>query len=310
MRAVRWVTGLALAAVVASVPLGAFAVANWRLASDATYMAAARLCPSPTDYAALRGAGLRAPAKGAGATLSSVIGAGGELSGRLVSLAMARGAARTVAVANEAFVSRPVGNVVVYGQQPDGGRSMIRAVDLASGCEWSLPTGEDVVRSAVIDAEMSALYVHAVTPGARADAGVRRFELAGGADTQVLPPLTAEAPFGDTYATLLRWSVAGTELAVTSCGWLLCRTRILDTVTGRVQAFDERPHGELVALTATTLYAFDACDQWPCALLAIERATGQLHELEAEVVSASLSMSDGEAVIVIETAAGTREVKP
>ena len=310
MRAVRWVTGLALAAVATSVPLGAFAVASWRLASDATYMAAARLCPSPTDYAALRAAGVRAPATGVGATLSSVIGAGGELSGRLVSLAMARGGARSVALANEAFVARPVGNVVVYGQHADGGRSTIRAVDLGSGCEWSLPAGEDVVRSAVIDAGMSALYVHAVTPGARADAGVSKFDLASGTVTQVLPPLTAEAPFGATYATLLRWSVEGSELAVTSCGWLLCRTRVLDSVTGRVQAFEDRPHGELVAVTAATLYAFDACDQWPCGLLAIERSTGQVRELEAEVVSASLGIAGGEAVIVIETAAGTREVRP
>lgn len=293
--------------VVAAILAGSVALPNRLIAGPAT-AASARSCPA-NNFAATVGSAPRKAPIAAQVELRPQLGARGEITGRTLVVTVAGSVQRRIDLAAESFAAAPVANVVVFGQNEPSAGSKIRAIDLETGCEFALFATDEAVRSATVDPGLRALYVHSVDAADRADRGVRRVDLANGASTVVVPPVGAAEPFGITFATRLVWSVAGDELAVQSCGIAACRTRVLDTATGRIQTFNP-PHGELVGLTQDKLYAFDVCPGLPCALESVDRATGKVVRIGVDVYFAELIQRAGKPVLVAETSGGTKEIRP
>jgi hypothetical protein len=270
---------------------------------------AVRGCPAANTFAqavasSVRGAGIDAQLR-----LTASLSPKGELIGRVLTVNTA-GGARTKSLAAESFASAAQSNVVVFGQSDAVAGSTVGAIDLQSGCEFSLWTSAEVVRSAVIDAALRWLYLHAVGAGDRTDLGVQRVDLAYGTTSAALPPLAAASPFGVTFATALRWSLDGDALAVQSCGIAACRTRVLELASGTVETFADSYQGQIVGLTAAKLVTFDACPDLPCGLAAIDRPTGEQARFDVDAYAATLGEDAQGAIITVVTAAGTKEIRP
>ena len=185
---------------------------------------------------------------------------------------------------------------------------VVHLVDLATGCDAVAVKPTHIVRSAVIAPDGSSIYAHSVTRASRRDNGVARFDLAG-ASSVVVPPLPESDAFGPTFGTLLRWSSDGAALAVQSCGFEACRTRILDVATGRIATFAPPGQGAFIALTTHHLVTFAACAGLPCDVLSTDLASGATATLAGAAWSASSAdQADGNAIVTIETAAETTEV--
>jgi hypothetical protein len=268
----------------------------------------AATCRAFAGAAAIARAATTARAFGATVRDETQLSGAGEMTGRRLSLQTSAGVPVGVTLPSESFIASATGNVVVYGLNSAATGSEVHAVDLATGCDVLLARPAEVVRSALLDAHGTSLFVHAVTGAGRSDAGVTRHDLATGATSLALPPLPASEQFGPTFGTELRWSLDGGSLAVQSCGIGHCRTRILDTQTGVVATVDEPGHGPLVGLTARTLFVLDDLHGLPSALLAIDRQSGVLTTIDEAVFDASLEQAGSNAVLTIETAAGIREV--
>lgn len=234
----------------------------------------------------------------------------GVFIGRRLLVQPRAGSPSQIALPAESFVAPPVGDVVVYGSHTPVTGSEVRAISLQDGCQALLARPDDVVRSAVLDPSGKKLYVHAVSATDRRDMGVTRHDLSSGTRAAVMaPPSTSEA-IGPTFATELRWNVEGDALAVQSCGYSACRTRVLDVATGEVQAFDNPPHGQLAGLTAGTIYALEACHSAPCPLLAIDRAGGATRAVFEEALSASLIVDAQGPLLRVESHAGMQDIRP
>jgi hypothetical protein len=236
-------------------------------------------------------------------------GSRGEIAGQTLILTVAGTAQRRIDLAAESFVAAPIANVVVFGQNDPSAGSRVHAIDLESGCDFALFATGEAVRSATVDPGLRFLYVHSVDAADRADRGVRRVDLVSGASSLVVPAVVAVEPFGITFATKLGWSIGGDELAVQSCGIAACRTRVLGTATGKLQSFDP-PHGQLVGLTSDKLYAFEVCPGLPCAIESVDRGTGKVARIGVDAYSAELIEREGKPVLVAETPAGTKEIRP
>ena len=265
-------------------------------------------CRAFDGPAAIARAATTARAAGQSVQDRAQISARGELTGRRLDVQASTGVPVAVTLPPESFVAPATGNVLVYGMSSTGGGSEVHAIDLASGCDLTLAKPAGVVRSAQLDAAGTSLFVHAVTGAGRSDAGVTRHDLVTGTTSQAVPPLPVSEQFGPTFGTELRWSLDGRSLAVNSCGISHCRTRILDTVTGQLEAMDEPGHGPLVGLTAQTLFVLEDLHGLPSALLAVDRQSGVLTRLHEAVFDASLEQSGANALLKFETAAGVREV--
>jgi hypothetical protein len=213
----------------------------------------------------------RTTAIAANVHLSTTLDARGAVTGRSLSLSTAAGP-RTITLATESFVSEPVSNFVVFGEATPTG-SIVSGIDLQTGCAFRLRSSQDVARSAVIDRQLRNLFVHSVSPATRADLGITRIDLATRAATLVVPAPPASEEFGPTFATVLRWSAEGDALAVQSCGMAACRTRVLDTTAGTIQSYARM--GEIVGLDGSSIRAYDACAAWPCAVITIDRHSGE-----------------------------------
>ena len=258
----------------------------------------------------LRSAAAAGPAAAFRARGRERLGTRGQFIGRALTVTPENGARFELSLPVESSVSLPVGKAVVYTRH-NTGRSEVRAIDLVSGCDTLLAQPPGVVRSALLAADGKSVYVHAVAGAARADAGITRYPIGGGAGVLVMPQLPADARFGPTFGTRLEWSVDGSTLVVQSCGATSCRTRLLDVATGAIVTLDAHPHGELIGVTATHLVAFDACHWLPCGVLSIHRATTELATLADEAMAATLRTGpDGTSFVQIQTPAGTVEVAP
>ena len=307
MRPTRWVQHLGPPlCVVAAIALGAMALPGQSIVGPA--VAAVRSCPPPGGfYAAVHKAPRRDPIA-VTVNLRARLNAGGEMTGR--TLVVSTGSTqRQLDMAAESFAAQPLANVVVFGQNEPTRGSTVRAIDLEGGCEFVLYATSDAVRSAVVDANLDALFVHAVAAADRADRGVRRVDLANGTSRFVAAPVAAAEPFGVTFATGLRWSLAGDELAVQSCGIAACRTRVVNVASGVLQSTD-RPHGQLVGLTGDRLFSFDLCPERPCPLESVDRSTGAVVGLGVDAFSARLTGPVAAPVLVADTPAGTKEIRP
>jgi hypothetical protein len=270
---------------------------------------AARGCPAPTAFAQAVASSARAAEIDGQLRLTASLSAKGEVTGRVLAVNTA-GGARTKSLASESFASAAQSNVVVFGQSDAASGSTVGAIDLQTGCEFSLWTSADVVRSAVIDAALRSLYVHAVKAGDRADLGVQRVDVLTGTTAVAVPPLAAASPFGVTFATSLRWSLDGDGLAVQSCGIAACRTRVFELASGAIETFADTGQGQIVGLTAAKVVTFDACPDLPCGLAAIDRPTGGQTHFDVDAYGATLGEDAQGAVITVVTAAGTKEIRP
>jgi hypothetical protein len=261
------------------------------------------LCPSAVEILAARD---RHAAPGR-ARQAADLSASGELTGQTLVVGTTAGE-RSIALPVEAFVGQPAGDLLVYAAYTGATGSSIHLVDLASGCDKVAAAPTQIVRSAVLDPSGTALYVHSVSKKGRADNGVARLDLVGGISTTVVPPLPASDAFGPTFGTQLAWSVDGAALAVQSCGFAACRTRVLNLGSGTIATFDAPGQGAFIALTNDHLVTYGDCAGLPCTVLSTDLGTGVVTSLAEEAWSVDDVPGLSGATISIETAAGKLEV--
>lgn len=266
-------------------------------------------CRTVTPAAAVR-AGLGEPNALASTVRKHAQVAGrGELTGRLLTAQSTAGSPLSVALPVESFVGPVVGDVVAYTRHSVGGGSEVRALNLANGCDIQLAAPPEIVRSALIDPAATSVYVHSVTRSGRADAGVVRYDLVTNKSTTMLPPLRVPEDFGPIFATDLRWDAAGAALAVQSCGFSRCLTRVVDIASGGTATFDRPGQGGFIGLSRTHLLTFADCPGLPCAILSTDVVSGSVSVVAEEAYGAEIqSTAVGSTVIKIETSAGQVEV--
>jgi len=267
-------------------------------------------CSTVTPAAAARGA-TEGDGRNLFARVSSQLGKRGDLLGRALSARTVGGSSLTVALPNESYVAPVDGDVLIYAR--DGLlASEVRAVSLTTGCDTRLATSSEIVRSAILDPSGTSLYVHRVTRAGRVDAGVIRYDLATGASTLVVPSLKsfADVGIGLVFGTDMRWSADGSHLAVQSCGFASCLTRVLDVASGSIATYDEPGQGAFIALTSDHLVTFADCLGLPCPVLSTELATDVETTLAEEAFGATFVVgTDGQhGTVEIETATGDVEV--
>ncbi len=271
--------------------------------------AAAAACSSAPG-SAVRAAMAAAPARSAQARVVERLGTRGQYLGRQVEISPAAGAALSIALPVESSVSQASPNLVVYTRVTNG-RSEVRAIELATGCDYALAQPAGIVRSTLLDPYGTNLYVHSVTGTGRGDAGVVRYAVSGGPGTTVLPPLPADARYGQTFGTHLSWGANASALVVQSCGFEACRSRLLDVASGTFEMIDEVAHGSVIGVTNAHLVAYAACSWSPCDVVSIERDSGSSRVLARDALSAELVTTDSGAIVVqIRTTAGSMEVAP
>lgn len=293
---------VAIGAQVAAGPLLPAAFAGHRVPAGAD-------C-SAFDATAAGQAALRPSGSSGRLSLVDQLDAAGELVGRRLELTAAAGQIRSVDLPVESSVAEPTGELLVYTRAPEDAASEIHGLDLASGCDALLATDEEVARSAVIDPAGSALYVHSVARAGRDDLGITRIDLATGLVQRVMPPLPASDAIGPTFATGLHWSSGGGGLAVQSCGFSTCRTRVIDVSSGAVATYDATGQGQFIGLTARHLVTYADCPGLPCAVLSTGLATGEANALASGALNASLIRDHaGRDLLRITTAAGTEEIE-
>jgi hypothetical protein len=267
-------------------------------------------CPTPgllaeTELSAARGAPVNARI-----AAQALISTRGEVTGRRLAVEPAAGPPLELTLPTESFVAGPFGGILLYGAHTSSAGSEVRAVALETGCDQRLATAGDVVRSAVIDGTGRFLYAHSVTANDRQDGGVVRHDIVTGEQVRVVAPLPYSEEYGPTFATSLVWSVDANELAVQSCGFSRCRTRVLDVASGAVETVTDAGHGTLLGLDRQRLYAYDACHWSPCDVLAIERRDGSAGVIVEDAYDARLTAVEGTAQLRAETSAGRLELKP
>jgi hypothetical protein len=188
----------------------------------------------------------------------------------------------------ESFATGPVHGLLLVGDD-DASRSRLRLIDLVEGCVRSEAVDAAVIRTAVIDPGMTAVWEHRVDRETREDLGVWRRTPDDAVAVQVLPGLTPDLVHGPTFTTELRPSPDG-HLVVASCGAVTCRTRILDPGIGRVEAVDGT--GPAIGLVDGRLIAYGACGAAGCPVIAIDPATGRRTTLADDAGPAELGGTD------------------
>ena len=226
--------------------------------------------------------------------LDPVLDDGGSLTGQRLTLGLIGGATHTLDLPAESSASGPVLGTVLVSED-DGAESRLRLLDVRRGCETVLAGEQSVIRGALLAPDGKTAWEHRVNRGTRADEGIWRRPLDGGAATRVLAGLPADGKFGPTFVTELSWLADG-RLGVSSCGERACRTRVLDPGTGRTSTFDGT--GPLLGVQGNIGVAIGACAGFPCPIEAIDLRTGR-HSL---LIGAAGSAAMGDGVLVFEAA--------
>jgi hypothetical protein len=303
MRSLRWlprlgppIAALAAVALIGSVsqrtaaglsgPIVEIAASPASCGGATALVAAARALPPASPSAA---------AGGVAFVIEPIVDTDGVLAGQRVELGTAARLTATLDLPPESFAAGPFGQVILAGSD-DGRTSTLGAFDAATGCSWSVATETDIIRRATLDPAAGDVYEFRLDRDTRADLGVWREPLAGGATIRVIPPLAANDWYGPTFSTELAWSEDGDVLIVQSCGLTSCRTRLFDTISGNLQSVETADQGEVIGLAAGRLVTYAACRGLPCPIQSVDVATGE---------SSTLSEAAGLARFV-ETAAGPR----
>lgn len=265
-------------------------------------------CQSVTPAVAARSALTSSTGVQASSSIRGQLNAEGELIGRSLTAQSGAGQPLVVMLPTESFVGRPSGDLVVYTRYTSTAGSEVRALNPVTQCDTRLATPSEIVRSAVLDKTASALFVHSVTRANRADAGIVRYVLQSGSAARVVAPLQSSEVFGPIFGTDLRWSVDGDALAVQSCGFHACLTRVLDLWTGSVSEYATPGQGAFIALTQDHLVTFAACGGLPCDVLSTDLASGVVAVLASDASDVQSRQVGSSASLTIQTSAGQVEV--
>lgn len=200
--------------------------------------------------------------------LDGLVDTAGTLAGQSLVVGVVGGRTRAIELAPESFAAGPVGGRILVGED-DGEQSRLSLVDPGEGCSTVIAEEAAVVRSALIGADGTAIWEHRVARDSRSDLGVWRRPLDGSASRRVMRPAPADARYGPTFTTELRWAGDG-SLAVSSCGPLLCRTRTVAPSGGAVTTTG--PTGEVIGVASDgAVIAYEPCGGEPCPILAHAR---------------------------------------
>jgi hypothetical protein len=194
----------------------------------------------------------------------------------------------------ESFAAGPFGAIVLVGTD-DGAASRLEAVNVEAQCSWPLATEAAVIRRATIDPAGATLYESRVDRATRADLGIWARPLDGSRPPiRVLDPIEPDERFGRTFATEFAWDLVGTSVAVSSCGELACRTRVLDPGSGVIRTVAEPDLGMPVGLAGDALVSYAACPGVPCPIVATDLASGTRTKLtEAGSSAVTVMTPDG-----------------
>lgn len=272
------------------------AIASTTLGAPATEERTPPNCPGGSAIA-------EPPGAAAWYRLDPVIEAGTR-TGQRLDVGRIGGTAWSLMLEPESFATGPTDGQVVVGSD-DGRHSTVSVVDVGRGCATPVATTRDVIRRAVLAPDGASIYEFRVRRGDRADLGVWRRTLGEAASQRVLSPIPADPAFGITWTTDLAWSTDGTALAVTSCGQVACRIRVLDTTTARVRTVADPQFGGFVGLADDRVVVRGACHGLPCSLVAVDLRDGATRILNEAAGLATLVVGeDGQAVVVHELDAG------
>ncbi|HEX5826278.1 MAG TPA: hypothetical protein VFY23_02060 [Candidatus Limnocylindrales bacterium] len=295
MERVRWLRGVVPVATLALLGSGVFARPPVLAAADPPWVPPPCADAPPGGWA---GTANGSSAQVASTRLVGVLDGAGTLAAWRLTLGMEGAASYRMELPPESSASAPVGAVVMVAAD-DGTRSRVSLVDVARGCATALPDEAEVVRSAVLAPDGRSVVEHRVARVTRADLGIWRVSLDGGPDRRILGAPAADARYGRTFVTELRWLADG-RLGATSCGERLCRTRVLDPSTGTAAMVG--PTGPVVGFAADgAVIAHEACGGFPCALVRHD-PDGRARTL-AEAAGPATMAGD---VVVFETGAGRR----
>lgn len=229
--------------------------------------------------------------------LDSVLVAGAR-QGQRLDVGRIGASAWSVSLDSESFATAPTRGRVVFGTD-DGRRSTVSVADVERGCSTVVATSSDVIRHAVLAPDGASLYEFRVRRADRADLGVWRRTPGQDDATRVLGPIGPDATFGITWTTDLSWSLDGRSLAVTSCGEVACRIRVLDPATGRSRTVADPRLGALVGLDDERLVVHGACRGLPCPLFAVDVRSGATRRLADAAGLASLVVDAGERSVAV-----------
>ena len=202
--------------------------------------------------------------------LDGIVDEAGTLTGQRLTVGRLGAGGRTMDLPPESFATGPTAGRVLVGAD-DGARSRLSLVDVGAGCATILAEEDAVVRAALVTPDETAVVEHRVDRATRTDLGVWRVPLDGGRGRRLVPGLAADARYGRTFGTELRWAPDG-RLAITACGEVRCRTRLLDTGSGRSTSVG--PTGPVIGVTSDgAVVAHEPCGGFPCAI--VRRAPGR-----------------------------------
>jgi hypothetical protein len=229
--------------------------------------------------------------------LDQVLDDRGSLAAQRLTLGLVGGPTQHVDLPAESSASGPVRGVVLVSED-DGDQSRLRLLDVGRGCGTELGREQSVIRGALLAPDGSSTWEHRVNRTTRADEGVWRRPLSGGAARRVLAGLPPDGRFGPTYVTELSWLTDG-RLGVASCGERACRVRVLDLATGQSAAFDGT--GPLLGIHGYLGVALGACTGLPCPIVGVDLRTGR----HTSLVDAAGSAAMAYGVLVFEEADGS-----
>jgi hypothetical protein len=259
VEAMRWVRGL--------VPLAAIALVGAGARPPVSAAVPPPWVPPPCADAAPPGTGVPSWYR-----LDAVLDAAGTLSGQRLVLAVAGEAERTMSLPAESFASGPTAGAVLVGQD-DGSRSRLTLVDVDRGCATDVGEDAAVIRSALLEPDGSAIWEHRVDRTTRSDLGVWRRPVDGTAPVRLVAPVPADRRYGRTFVTELRFAPDG-RVAISSCGEVACRTRLVDPGSGRTTTIG--PTGPVVGVTPEgAVVAHARCPALPCAVIAFRPGGGE-----------------------------------
>jgi hypothetical protein len=255
---IRWIRGAVPVATLALVSAAALARPSLLEAADPPWDPP----PCPASAAASTG-------ESAWYRLDGVVDDAGTLVGQRLIVGVVGAGGRAVELPPESFASGPFGGRVLVGAD-DGSRSQLALLDPAGDCRSVVGEETAIVRSALVTPVGDAIVEHRIDRATRADLGIWEVPSAGGRATRLVAGLAADARYGPTFSTELRWAPDG-RLAVTACGASQCRTRLVALDTARSTAAG--PTGPVLGVTSDgAVIAREACGGFPCAI--IRRAPG------------------------------------
>ena len=114
--------------------------------------------------------------------------------------------------------------------------------------------------------------------------------------------------FGPIFGTDLRWSVDGNALAVQSCGFEACLTRVLDLWTASATEYAAPDQGAFIALSDEHLITYAACGGLPCDVLSTDVETGAITVIAEDAIDVQSTAVGSAVSLTIQTAAGQIEV--